>query len=49
MIVIDFSKQKAFEANPEAIQKINFPLNLAGEGNSDTMFFSLLKEQKKLF
>ena len=49
MIAIDFSKQKAFEANPEAIQKINFPLNLAWEENSDTMFFSLLKKQKKLF
>ena len=42
MIVIDFSKQKAFEANPEA-------LNLAWEENSDTIFFSLLKKQKKLF
>ena len=39
MIAIDLSKLKAPDADPEAIQQINFPLNLSAEENSDTFFF----------
>ena len=38
MIAIDLSKQQALDADPRAIQQINF-----------TESFSLLKKQKKLF
>ena len=36
MLAIDLSKQKAFNANPKAIQQVNFTANLAEE---QTMFF----------
>ena len=47
MITIDLSKQQALDADPKAIQQINFTANLDREGN--TTMFSLLKKQKKEF
>ena len=47
MIAIDLSKQQALDADPRAIQQINFTANLDREGNT-TMSLSL-KKQKKLF
>ena len=38
MIAIDLSKQQAFDADPRAIQQINFTANLDRAGNT-TMFF----------
>ena len=46
MIAIDLSKQQALDADPKAIQQINFTANLDGE---NTRFISFLKKQKKLF
>ena len=38
MIVIDLSKRQALDANPRAMQQINFTANLDRAGNT-TMFF----------
>ena len=38
MIAIDLSKQQALDANPKAIQQINFNANLDRDG-STTIFF----------
>ena len=45
MIAIDLSKQQALDADPTAIQQINFTANLDRAGNT----ISFLKKQKKLF
>ena len=45
MIAIDLSKQKALDADPKAIQQINFTANLEQEGNT-TMFF-IIEEAKE--
>ena len=47
MIVVDLSKQQALDADPKAIQQINFTANLDRAGN--TRIYSFLKKQKKLF
>ena len=47
MIAIDLSKQQALDADPRAIQQINFTANLDRRGNT-TMFFSI-EEAKELF
>ena len=39
MIAIDLSKQQALDADPRAIQQINFTANLDKAGNT-TMFFT---------
>ena len=40
MIVIDLRKKQAIDADPKAVQKINFIGNLARKGNVNaTMFF----------
>ena len=44
MIAIDLSKQQALDADPRAIQQINFTANLDRVGNT-TMFFII--EQAK--
>ena len=36
MIATDLSKQQALEADPKAIQQINFSGNLSREGNVNT-------------
>ena len=54
MIVIDLSKQQAFDADPKAIQQINFTGNLNRGRNADceiinantTMFF-IIEEVKE--
>ena len=38
MIAIDFSKQKALDADQKAIQQVNFMANLDRDGNT-IMFF----------
>ena len=44
MIAIDLRKQQALDADPKAIQQINF----AGNLEQQQQYFSLLKKQKKL-
>ena len=46
-MAIDLSKQEALDADPKAIQQINFTANLDRAVN--TTMFSLLKKQKKPF
>ena len=45
MIAIDLSKQQALDADPTAIQQINFTANLDRAGN--TKFYFILEEAKK--
>ena len=45
MIVVDLSKQKALDADPKAIQQINFIANLERDGN--TRFYFILEEAKE--
>ena len=45
MIAIDLSKQQIFDADPGAIQQINFTANLDRDGNT-TMFF-IIDEAKE--
>ena len=45
MIAIDFSKQRALDAGPKAIQQINFTANLDRAGN--TRFYFILEEPKE--
>ena len=45
LIVIDLSKQQALDADPRAIQQINFTANLDRAGNT-TMFF-IIEEAKE--
>ena len=47
MIAIDLSKQQALDADPKAIQQINFTGNL--DRVESAQCFSLLKKQKKQF
>ena len=47
MIAVDLSKQQALDADPKAIQQINFTANLGRDGN--TRFYFILEEVKKLF
>ena len=46
MIAIDLSKQQALDADPRAIQQINFTVNLDRAGNVQQCSL-LLKKQKK--
>ena len=45
MIAINFSKQQALDADPKAIQQINFTGNL--ERDNDTMMFFIVKVAKE--
>ena len=45
MIALDLSKQRALDANPKAIQKINFTANLDRTGN--TAIFFIIEEAKE--
>ena len=45
MIAIDLSKQQALDADPKAIQQINFTANLDRAGN--TRIFLILEEAKE--
>ena len=46
LIAIDLSKQQELDADPKAIQQINFTENLDRAGQT-TMFSSLKKKKKK--
>ena len=48
MIAIDLSKQQALDADPKAIQQINFTENLDRKQEIQD-YSSFLKNQKKLF
>ena len=45
MIAVDLSKQHALDADPEAIQKINFTKNLKRAGN--TRFYFIIQDVKE--
>ena len=45
MIAVDFSKQQVRDADPKAIQQINFTANLDRAGN--TRIYFILKEAKE--
>ena len=45
MIAIDLSKQHALDADPKAIQQINFTANLDRDGN--TRIYFILEEAKE--
>ena len=45
MIAVDLSKQQALDANPKAIQQINFTANLDKTGN--TRFYFILEKAKE--
>ena len=45
MIAIDLRKQEALDADPKAIQQINFTANLNREGN--TRFYFILEETEE--
>ena len=47
MIAIDLSKQQVFDADPRAIQQINFTGDLDRDGNTKCPL--LMKKQKKQF
>ena len=47
MIAVDLSKQQVLDADPRAIQQINFITNLDRAGDTSIYLFS--KKQKKLF
>ena len=48
MIALDLSKQQALDADPRAIQQINFTTNLDRTGNT-TMFFIIGETKKTVF
>ena len=48
MIVVDLSKQQALDADPKAIQQINFTANLDRAGNT-TMFFIIEEAKETVF
>ena len=48
LIAIDLSKQRALDADPRAIQQINFTENLEREGNI-TMFFIIENAKETVF
>ena len=45
MIAVDLSKQQALDADPKAIQQVNFTANLDRDGN--TRFYFILEEAKE--
>ena len=45
MLAVDLSKQQALDADPRAIQQINFNANLDGAGNTKVYF--ILEEAKE--
>ena len=47
MIAIPLSKQQAPDADPKAIQKINYTGNLTREGNANTTMFFIIEEAKE--
>ena len=48
MIAIDLRKQNELDADPRAIQQINFTANLDRDGNT-TIFFIIEEEKESIF
>ena len=48
MIAIDLNKQQVLDADPRAIQQINFTANLDREGNK-TIFFVIEEAKETVF
>ena len=48
MIAIDLSRKQALDADPRAIQQINFTANLDRDGNT-TMFFIIEEVKETVF
>ena len=48
MITIDLSKQQALDADPKAIQQINFTANLDRAGNT-RLYFTLEETKESVF
>ena len=48
MIAIDLSKQQALDADPRAVQQINFTVNLDKAGNT-RIYFILEEAEKTIF
>ena len=48
MLAIDLNKQQVLDADPRAIQQINFTANLDRAGNA-TMFFIIEKAKETVF
>ena len=48
MIAVDLSKQQALDADPKAIQQINFTANLDRAGNT-TLYFILEEAEETVF
>ena len=48
MIAIDLSKQNELDADPRAIQQINFTTNLGRAGNT-TIFFIIEEAKETIF
>ena len=49
MKTIELSKHQALDADPKAIQQINFTVNLAREGNANIIMFFIVEEEKNYF
>ena len=49
MIAIHLSKQQVLDADPKAIQEINFTRNLAPDGNAYTTFFIFEEVKETIF
>ena len=47
IIAIDLSKQQALDADPKAVQQINFTGNLAREGHANTTMFFFIEDAKE--
>ena len=47
MIAVGLGKHQALDADPKAIQQINFTGNLAQEGNENTAIFFIIEETNK--
>ena len=49
MIAINLSKQQVLDADPKALQEINFKGNLERVGHKNTIVFSIIEEVKNSF
>ena len=47
MLAVDLSKQQTLDADPKAIQQINFTANL--DRTDNTRFYFILEEAKETF
>ena len=47
MVAIDLSKQKALDADPKTIRRVNFTINLALDPVANTPVFFIIEEAKE--